>query len=426
MRRFAQLEGLVDWAPVILPTDKYAIGKNWFFGWPVAAQIENTIVVVFHRIPAHGDNYGTDKYTSRAVVVRSTDHGQTWSDPFDLRDVVKQPTTSCKLGFGNAIGTTKSGNFITVTGQGVFRSNDRGETWEHLGEAFGAKQLSGPGSNGGPRIVEHAELGLVVPMHTDSDGRIKNELWIRYSQDEGETWKEKKYDLPFWVKAVEPSALAVENGILILARSHGSYDAYLRTWSYAQLWSPDGVSPYEPTRTNILVADTMLWSQDGGNGPWAQDTPDVMINPLTRRIEAVTASRTGGGQGEEHLRTHSTLNMWSLDQKELQEGKADWLFEGTLARRNGTAVLRKMGVDGMHPGAATIDLKLRMQHIFVYMGFGSGPSGIFRISRSLRTPELYLKLKDVDAKIKEEEKADQKKKDEEVAKAVKEAATPHR
>lgn len=51
----------------------------------------------------------------------------------------------------------------------------------------------------------------------------------------------------------------------------------------------------------------------------------------------------------------------------------------------------KMGpddVDAAHPGGAVIDLNSGVQHIFIYCGKYATPSGIFRISRTLKTARL--------------------------------------
>ena len=44
--------------------------------------------------------------------------------------------------------------------------------------------------------------------------------------------------------------------------------------------------------------------------------------------------------------------------------------------------------DGFHPAAAVIDRKRGVQHIFIYSGHVDGPSGVFRITRTLDTPKL--------------------------------------
>ena len=45
-------------------------------------------------------------------------------------------------------------------------------------------------------------------------------------------------------------------------------------------------------------------------------------------------------------------------------------------------------IDGLHPGGAVIDAERGVQHIFVYMGYPAGPTGVFRVTRTLETDKL--------------------------------------
>lgn len=104
---------------------------------------------------------------------------------------------------------------VVITSYGVFRSEDEGETWQHLPGAFGEDQLAGPKTNNGPRLVVHRDYGLIAPGHftnkhadpaqRNADGTpyIPPELWIRWSQDGGRTWQEAKQDLPAFATAIE-------------------------------------------------------------------------------------------------------------------------------------------------------------------------------------------------------------------------------
>ena len=117
----------------------------------------------------------------------------------------------------------------------------------------------------------------------------------------------------------------------------------------------------------------------------------------------------------EHVYTHMTLNLWSIDPNEMLAGKSMWRFEGTLLARRGTHVsvkqnlelpgfsdfkarylkgdvndnyLRAAAADGMHPGGSVVDMKNKVEHVFIYLGFTMGPSGIFRVTRTLDTSKL--------------------------------------
>ncbi|MCK9222668.1 MAG: glycoside hydrolase [Limnochordia bacterium] len=387
-------KGVLEIHPVALPVENNLFGNNWHFGWPVATMAGDTIVMVYQRTPAHwGSELVTDKYTSRAVVVRSQDGGRTWSDPVDVREFIKAPVRNCKAGFGNAIGTMSDGSVLLITTYGVFRSIDAGATWDHIPDAFGGMQLSGPVTNMGPRIIEHPEYGAIAFGHCEEkEGNIADEIWIRYSRDLGTTWHELSQILPSFVKAVEPAALQLDNRVVLLTRSHGSYDASDQTWRYVELVSTE----YEPLlfeahRTNIKAYDVRALSGNGGFGPWSQDTVDLSFNPITHRVEAVVTNRCGGGQGREHEHSHMTLNLWSIDPDDLFAGGSNWRFETTLWAKEGITPVnsdRGLHADGMHPGAAVIDEERGLQYVYVYLGFTEGPAGIFQITRTLDTEQL--------------------------------------
>ena len=387
-QNFTDNSDLIEIAPVVLPEGDLLLGKNDHFGWPVATMAGKALIVVFHRKPQHwGDKDLPDANTSTAVVVRSTDGGRTWSAPLNLKDCVKRETSGCRLGFGNTIGLDSRGRPLVVTSFGVFRSEDEGATWNHLEEAFGENQLSGPVTNNGPVLLRHPVKGLVAPGHPSRSGRensdgtpfIAPELWLRMSRDDGETWSEEKVDLPDFATAIEPTLLWHEGLFLVVARCHGagvgSFEPERGTWRYVQLWSHAGWHPLEAKFTTMRATGQAT----GWHGPWTQDTVDLSWNPVSNRIEALTTNRGGGGpqNEQEHVQT---LNLWSIGLDEVDS--ADWKFETTLLSRDGTFEEHD---DGMHPGGAVIDTERGVQHIFIYAGRAEGPSGIFRITRSLDT-----------------------------------------
>ena len=93
-RQSAQLEegrkrGLMELAPVSLPPDPGALNNH--FGWPVAARAGDALIVVHRRIPGHWKGLErTDDRHSYTMMVRSTDAGKTWTEPFELRQVMKK------------------------------------------------------------------------------------------------------------------------------------------------------------------------------------------------------------------------------------------------------------------------------------------------------------------------------------------------
>ena len=397
---------LLTLEPVRLPCGRHLLGANDHLGWPVATLSGQAIVVVFHRKPQHwGGKDEPDAHTSTAVGSRSTDGGEAWSEPVDLRQFVLTPTKGCRLGFGNTIGTDAGGAVVVVTGYGVFRSEDEGASWQHLPGAFGEDQLKGPKTNNGPRLALHPEYGLVAPGHKTSEGivpRRRNpdgtpyiapELWVRWSKDGGRTWQEATQDLPAFATAIEPSALAHDGALFIVARCHGpqSYEPATKTWRYVQLWSATGWLPFQAALTDIRASDVRDLSRGNYHGPWTQDTVDLGFNPVSRRIECVATDRNGdAGAGANNLRDCQTLNLWSIDPAAFRRGESQWRFECTLLKRSG--LMGKGEIDGLHPGAAVIDTTAGVQHIFIYAGAPAGPAGIFRLTRTLDTARLRTLL----------------------------------
>lgn len=144
------------------------------------------------------------------------------------------------------------------------------------------------------------------------------------------------------------------------------------------------------------------------NGRSCHDTAEVKYNPVTNRIEVIQSHRLGGGLsntgstawvGHKNVRADYyrekgaqlspmieptfTLNLWSISPDELLNGSADWRFDGTLLTAQGFSAIGCR--DGYHPGGSIIDIKNNKQHIFIYAGVRSGPSSIFRLSRTLDT-----------------------------------------
>lgn len=394
--------GLLTLEPVLLPDGRHLLGANDHFGWPVATIAGQTIVVVFYRGPQHWKGKDEpDADTSTAVTIRSFDGGKTWSEPIDLKRFVEVPVKGCRLGFGNTIGTDADGAVVVITSYGVFRSEDEGETWQHLPGAFGEDQLAGPKTNNGPRLALHPDYGLIAPGHftnkhadpaqRNADGTpyIPPELWMRWSQDGGRTWQEAKEDLPAFATAIEPSALVHDGGLFLVARCHGpeSYEPAMKTWRYVQLWSTTGWLPLQAALTDIRATDVRDLCRSPYHGPWTQDTVDLSFNPVSGRIECVATDRNGeAGAGAGNQRNCQTLNLWSIDPAAFQRGESQWRFEGTLLKRTGT--IGKGEIDGLHPGAAVIDTATRVQHIFIYAGAPAGPAGIFHLTRSLDTERL--------------------------------------
>lgn len=150
--------------------------------------------------------------------------------------------------------------------------------------------------------------------------------------------------------------------------------------------------------------------------PWeAHDTPEVIHNPETGRIEVIQSHRWGGGPGktrptngsgveiplsEDPSQAMNSLNIWSIDPVDLLNGSAEWRFDGTLIERQGiilggsavaAAGVAKAWQDGFHPGGSVVDEKNGMHHMFIYVGKYNDYANTYRLSRTLDTYAIRLK-----------------------------------
>ena len=218
----AKQTGLLELAAVNLPTDPK--GDNDHLGWPVATMIDDTMIVVHRTMPGHNPRVAgpADEDTTYATILRSTDGGKTWSKPYDIRDCMTEADRKrggsvplchrfkfdpanrsplgCKLHL-NAIGPMRDGAVIVVTDHGVFRSEDKGLTWEHLRLAFREDRHEGPFAYVGPRIIDDPKHGLLLfAHHTIYRFRrpvdIARELAVYRSRDRGESWDKTTLKLP--------------------------------------------------------------------------------------------------------------------------------------------------------------------------------------------------------------------------------------
>ena len=393
--------GLLELTPLVLPEGEYVVGKNTHFGWPIATQAGDTIVVIYLRRRSHFVAPQFDEDSSGMMMIRSLDRGRTWSKPIDLRQHFRQNDGSLPYySKSESIATTSDGAIVVGHQGGTCRSDDQGKTWNHFAHNFRKTLEPGVRSRMNyPRMIEHPEYGLVrmdgtllkpeFPGWPDTGQRMH----AGFSRDGGRTWQDELHEVPIGGSA-EPAMLLHDGALFMVGRPHDvvAYDGKSHTTRYIQYWSKTGWFPLEAKLTNMRTTDRPKSGRPGKG----LDTVDLSFNAITKRLEVVATDRMGGGVEGRFWEVPFSLNLWSIDPKAMLAGSADWRFEGCLFERRASMTLNnqcKMS-DGCHPAAAVIDPQERVQHIFIYLGSPSGPAGIFHLKRTLDTPKLAEFLKE--------------------------------
>ncbi|MCP4787065.1 MAG: exo-alpha-sialidase [Fuerstiella sp.] len=375
--------GLMEIAPVHLPLE--SVGDCNHFGWPIATMTGGTIVVMHRRIPGHNAKGAgqPDPTISYGIVLRSTDGGRTWSQPYDLRDCMRpddrnrggivplshrakfQKDNKSTAGYKvhlHSIGTTRDGAVVAINNHGVFRSQDSGQTWQHFSTAFRDDKFPHEIVNLGPRILDHSAHGLLVFGNwfgeANSYHKLSNRFVALTSPDHGATWKVEEHDAGF--PQYEPATLFHKGRFLFVTRDQTKARAHKQI-----SWLP-GESP--------LLIDTNL------SDPRLVDTVDFSFNPVTGRFEIVRSERH-----------RMELWVWSMDPADWNTGQ--WHRECRLLAIEGKFYST---ADGFHPAGAVVDVQRGVQHIFIYAGHPNGPAGVFRITRTLQTPQLAAALAHAD------------------------------
>ena len=385
----AETQGLMNMQTVILPEGENFWGNNRVFGWPVAAMVDDTMIVVFRRRVLHYNcpDSGWEKSDefSGESYIRSTDAGLTWGPMVDIMPLMSGGGET--IGSMPCIGVNRYGEFL-IKRNGILRSTDKGLTWT-LYNTFGS--LSQPNPTNGPDLVNHPYFGML-----SFSSKLEEEpypIWIRRSNNGYSTWSEMAW---FDDKSIlhEPAVCTWDGNILLISREGNpdfsndgktnNFTQHLYKYNAGDTFNDIN---FKRTRTNVLH----------NNFQYSFDTPSVLLNPVTKRIELLQSHRWGGQPGYEGNNTEipmSSLLLWSIDPQELLDGSSEWRFEGNLLQRNNHMGGSGYNVDGLHPAGAVMDTKRNVQHIFIYAGdLRCGYTGIFHITRTLDTPKLSRFLK---------------------------------
>jgi hypothetical protein len=261
---------LLELAAVHLPTNPK--DDNDHFGWPVATMIDDTIIVVHRSMPGHNAKVSgpSDKDTTYATILRSTDGGKTWSQPYDLRDCMTEadrnrggsvplchrfkfdPESRSPLGYKlplNSIGTTRDGAVIVVTDHGVFRSEDKGRSWKHLRLAFREDRHEGPFAYVGPHLIDDPKPGLLIFAHQTIYRSTRRFGIADESVDEGQ-FVGFEEDLGVFFPRVEAAAAA--GGAK--AAGGSPFFSYGDGWGLAVIEALDGDGPSEGVTVGCAAA----------------------------------------------------------------------------------------------------------------------------------------------------------------------------
>ena len=394
--------------PIALPEGRNLVDGNRTFSRPVVATVGSTLIACYMRREFHWRLSGEsnkNESSSYSVVTTSADGGRSWSPPRSLsHDLQGGPAADyASVGNGCVFFVLDEGapgeTVVLVTSSGVYGSADRGETWTLYEGALTPDQAP-VGCNFSRQGVVHPEHGLVFFGHfaergpdleklgrgeldgdDDAPGTgIDRRMMVFQSKDRGRTWAQWPYDpgTPDTAKFIEPTAILHGGGLFFLSRNMDTGDRHP-----IQAFSASGWFPLDYVKTTDLGVSTI-----GGPANAYPDTPDLIFNPVTNRLDLIVCNRFGGGPRNPTDAVKSLL-LYSIDPAEFTAGSTDWRFEGTLLeQRNADGA-----ADGMQPCGSTVDLAAGVQHVAVMLGDVHHAAGDYLVTRTLDTPRLaeYLR-----------------------------------
>lgn len=182
---------------------------------------DGTILCSFFTYPGQGDPEKEPELAARTHILRSTDGGRTWGPPKTLPspfifDATDGPFILLKDGSVMLViyGSPKKDVPEQV---GVFRSTDKGETWQLLSVVKSNHEMSEP------TIAQLPDGRLVLMARPEGD--------IAWSDDGGRTWTPP---VSFGMRMFEPGLVVLKDGALLCL--HGSYGA----GGFRAIFSTDG------------------------------------------------------------------------------------------------------------------------------------------------------------------------------------------
>ena len=164
----------------------------WYDGTPHPWEFAR----VWHLEPSLNDPDTVLAGVEDAALFRTTDGGKSWSEVAGLREHDSGPRWQPGAGgmcLHTIIQDPKNNDriFIAISAAGVFRSDDRGQTWRPMNKGLVSSELPDPNVDVG-HCVHH------VAMHpTKTDTLFMQKHWdVMRSDDAGETWTEVSGNLP--------------------------------------------------------------------------------------------------------------------------------------------------------------------------------------------------------------------------------------
>ncbi len=356
------------------------VGEADALGYGVSCLTNDVLMVAYY---ARACYWGCpEKYapgTSRVVVRRSLDFGNTWSAPYRLDiDLGGLSGEESAIGWGLAFSQIKDTVYWT-SARGLFYSYNEGKSWKLLQTGlrnppngtietgFGKGKL-----HIGPRMfyTKKAELLLFGQPEDIQEGK----LFVRNSTDYGKSWQQTTIGTgDSKVTPVEPTAIQFEDNMLFFLSKNGKNGQGFNPSQF--IFSVTGPGDYNiqfSKISNCKVTDH-------------QDTHDVIYNPITDQFEATISDRCYDHSDYSRM----VLTLWTIAKKDVLLGKNTWEYIGDYF----PPMSYGKDVEGTHPGGSVIDLKRNEQYLQVHRGKGHAiSSSLYHLERTLFTDSLPKKI----------------------------------